>query len=94
MTTQVPQSGWNQQTAAVRQMISSAFGTMTRSGSRRSSSKGRKTASATVGVRKRKKHSSSSKTRRRAYGTRARARLVKGSAAAKAYMAKIRKKRR
>lgn len=91
MATQVPQAGWNQQTAAVRQMLSQFSGT--RSSSSKRASRGRSTASRTGGAKKRRKRAASSKTRKRA-SSRTAARLVKGSKAAKAWMAKIRRKRK
>jgi hypothetical protein len=70
---------WGQQTAAAQLMAAKAMGSV---GGRRSARKRRKT------------RSSSSPKRKRASSRRGRARLVKGSQAAKAYMAKIRRKRK
>ena len=58
-------------------------------------SRGVRGARAATGIRRRKKSKASAPAkRRRANGTKKKARLVKGSAAAKAYMAKIRRKRK
>lgn len=79
------QQGWSQQTPAVQTLLSQAFGTVKRAGTK----KRRKKATST---RSRKRSASS---RKRASSSRKKpARLVKGSAAAKRYMASIRKKRR
>jgi len=76
--------GLNQQTAATLQIIRQAMGSST--------SRGRKSA-------KRRKRTTTSKRkkparRRAARGSRKLKRLIKGSKAAKAYMAKIRRKRK
>ena len=94
MAGQVAQQGWSQQTAAVRTLISQAFGSALRSASK--SSKKRRSKSATGGGKKRKSRASTS-TRRKASSSRSSkkpARMVKGSLAAKRYMASIRKKRK
>lgn len=74
------QQGWNQQTPAVQTMIAQAFGTAKRATS----------------TKRRKKATKKAAPRRKASAKRKAkpARLVKGSAAAKRYMASIRKKRR
>ena len=72
---------WGQQTAAARALASKRSG---RIGGRRSARKRRKARAKSAAPRR----------KRRASSGRGRARLVKGSAAAKRYMAKIRRKRR
>lgn len=81
---QAPQQGWSQMTAAQRQIIGSGYGT------RSSGSTRRKRASRTASPTRRRKRASTSARRVK----RSASRLVKGSAAAKRYMAKIRKLRR
>lgn len=76
-------AAFGQQTAANRIIIGSAAGTGMRTGTRRKRKASRKTAA---------RRPAKSAAKRRA--PKRRARLVKGSAAAKAYMAKIRRKRR
>lgn len=85
MPSQIPQQGWSQWTPAMRASVSSAVAGISR-GVRRSS-KRRKSSKAAAGG-KRKKRAGSSRKRSTA------SRLVKGSKAAKAYMAKIRKLRK
>lgn len=79
-------AGFAQQTAATQRLFQAAG----RVGGRKSSAKRRRKATA--------KRAAPSTRRRRGTGTvkarKGRARLVKGSAAAKAYMAKIRRKRK
>lgn len=82
MPIQVPQQGWSQMTAAQRQLIASV------GGSSRSTSPKRKTAS-----RKSARSARAAPSRKRSASSKV-ARLVKGSKAAKAYMAKIRRKRK
>jgi hypothetical protein len=72
---------WGQQTLAARAMVAKASGR--RGGLRSARRRKRKAAK-----------SSAPRRKRRASSGRGRARLVKGSAAAKRYMAKIRRKRR
>jgi len=81
------QQGWNQQTATIQHLIRSATGALRSGGGRRrrGNRKGKKNR---VAVRV----SVGGGRRRRA--RRGRARLVKGSAAAKRYMASIRRKRK
>lgn len=88
MAIQIGQQGWSQQTPAALSIIRSGIGAA-RSIVRKARSKRRSKASATSTGRKRKKRVRTSSARKSTA-----ARLVKGSAAAKAYMAKIRKKRR
>lgn len=83
------QQGWSQQSPAIQSLLRSVLGgTKTASGSskrRKKKAAGAKPAKRSAnGSKKRKKQASGGKA----------ARLVKGSAAAKAYMAKIRKKRK
>lgn len=89
MAIQIGQQGWSQQTPAAIQIIRSGFGAA-RSLVRRARSKKRSRASSTSTGRKSRKRASSSRKR----GSSSKRRLVKGSAAAKAYMAKIRAKRK
>lgn len=87
---QVPQQGWSQMTAAQRQIIAGAAGTM-RAVTRRS---GKRRASSGTGARKKpRKRSASSKRRTRSTAGK-KPWMVKGSKAAKARMAKLRKMRR
>lgn len=83
------QQGWAQQTPAVQTMLSAAMGGMRRAPSRtvsaRKKAKRRKANASARGARRSARNSSSGKRP---------ARLVKGSAAAKRYMASIRKKRK
>jgi len=72
---------WGQQTAAAQHMAAKATG---RRGGMRSATKRRKARTKTVRVRARKRSGTK----------RGKARLVKGSAAAKRYMASIRRKRK
>lgn len=74
-------AAWGQQTAAAQAMASKRSG---RVGGLRSARKRRAKAAAAAPMRR----------RRRANGAKRPARLVKGSAAAKRYMASIRRKRR
>lgn len=83
MAIQIGQQGWNQQTPAVQTIMR---GGLAVGRALRSARRSRRSKAATS--KKRKKRSASSSPRRKA------SRLVKGSAAAKAYMAKIRKKRK
>lgn len=85
MSFQTMQQGWNQQTPAARQIMAGAFGAAKRLVSSVKRRKRAKSASWSSRKSSRKKRASSSRKP---------ARLVKGSAAAKAYMAKIRKKRK
>jgi len=73
------QQGWSQQTPAIINTIRSAFGATRRSGARR-----------------RKRKAAKSTTRRKKSSRKAKrpARMVKGSLAARRYMASIRKKRK
>lgn len=89
---QQAQQGWNQGTPAMRAIMSVglAAGRSLRSSKRR-------TRSSTATPKRRKKRASSSgkRTRKSASSRKGKlSRLVKGSAAAKAYMAKIRRKRK
>lgn len=81
---QVPQQGWSQGTAAMQVMMRSGLGATRRATSRkrRKSSTGKSTRRAAS------RSASRSRSRSRSRGA---ARLVKGSKAAKAYMAKLRK---
>lgn len=90
-STQIGQQGWNQQTPAAVQIIRSAYGAA-RSLMRRKRSKTRSASSKSATGRKRKRRAASSS--KRSGTSRKRSKLVKGSAAAKAYMAKIRAKRK
>jgi len=83
------QQGWGQQTPAVQSMIRNAFGGVAKRVKRRVSRK----AVASV-TRKRRRSTSSGKGKTRTASSRVKARMVKGSAAAKRYMAKIRKLRK
>lgn len=85
MSDQVGQQGWGQATAAMQSLYRTGLG-MVRS---RASSR-RKRAS---GTRKNGSRKRASKSAKRSGGSKLK-RLVKGSAAAKAYMAKIRRKRK
>jgi len=71
--------GFGQQTQAVQYGLRAAIGAVKR---------------AVGGKRRTKKRKASSTTRKRGATRKRKAKLVKGSAAAKAYMAKIRKKRK
>lgn len=85
------QQGWNQQTPAVQSMLGGAMGAMRRTASRA------KRAVSRVASRVRRKTARASGAKRSARSSsngKRPARLVKGSAAAKAYMAKIRKLRK
>jgi len=84
----IPQQGWSQQTPAARAIISAGYSAPKRASTRRSASS--RTGSRT----RRKKRAGSSKKRKLKSAGKKLKRLVKGSAAAKAYMAKIRKKRK
>lgn len=86
MSFQQVQQGWSQGTAAMQSIMRGALAVGRRTTSRRRSKR-----SAGAAVKKRKKRASSSGSRSRSSKP---ARLVKGSAAAKRYMASIRKKRR
>jgi len=79
--------GFNQATPAMQSVLRSALGGSMRSATRGSRSKKRRKATSTSRVR-RKKSSIGSSARR---ATRKAARFVKGSAAAKRHMAKLRK---
>lgn len=83
MAIQIGQQGWNQQTPAAQTIMRAGLAV---GRALRSARRSRRSKAATS--KKRKKRSASSSTRRKA------TRLVKGSAAAKAYMAKIRAKRK
>lgn len=91
MATQQVQQGWSQMTAAAQQIIRSGLGSIARkTGSRR-----RSKSSSPARARKSKRRGSGSKKRATSSRKSSRpARLVKGSKAAKAYMAKIRKLRK
>jgi len=86
MATQIGQQGWSQMTPAVRTIIAGGLGAARRTVSRRrsKSSKARTGRKASKRASSSRKRSSTSKLKR----------LVKGSAAAKAYMAKLRKMRK
>ncbi len=88
MAIQIGQQGWSQQTPAAVQIIRSGLGAARTISSRRRSKRSKAATS-----RKRKKRAGSSSTRSKR-SSRKVSRLVKGSAAAKAYMAKIRKLRK
>lgn len=79
------QQGWSSQTAAAQNTIRRALGSAVRGAVRRGV---RKAAKRATGKRKSAKRASASKRNARP------ARLVKGSLAAKRYMAKIRKLRK
>jgi len=83
------QQGWGQQTPAVQNMIRNAFGRTVARAKRRVSRKAAASPS-----RKRRRSTSSGKGKTRSASSRVKARMVKGSAAAKRYMAKIRKLRK
>lgn len=86
MATQIGQQGWSQQTPAAIQIIRQGLGRLqSRASGRRS-----KRSKAATSRKPRKRARTSSKRSSRSKP----ARLVKGSAAAKAYMARIRKLRR
>jgi len=84
MAIQIGQQGWSQQTPAARAIISGGLGSVRRSVSRRRS----KSSKARTGKRASKRASSSKKR------SSTLKRFVKGSAAAKAYMKKLRAKRK
>jgi len=93
MVIQIPQQGWGQQTPAAQTIIRGAFGAAKaiRSGIRSlRSSKRKKRSKGAAGKKRKTRASGSGKRSRRSTSSR----LVKGSAAAKAYMAKIRAKRK
>lgn len=77
--------GWGQQTAAAKLLAAQIFGRM---GGMRSARRRRRKARAAGLPRPKRRRSTARRARR------GRARLVKGSAAARRYMAKIRKMRR
>lgn len=82
------QQGWSQQTPAIQSLLRTSIGGTRRVGGSRKRAK--KSASASGrSIKKRRKSAG-----KRASGTKRAARLVKGSAAARAYMAKIRKLRK
>jgi hypothetical protein len=83
------QQGWSQQTPAVQSMLSGALGTARRVGSRirRAAKKVKRAVSARGAKRSARSSGNGKRTAKRP------ARLVKGSAAAKRYMASIRPKR-
>lgn len=87
MAIQIGQQGWNQQSPAAQQIIRSGLGVARSTVSRRRS----KSSKARTGKRRSKRASSS---KRRSSTSRKLQRLVKGSAAAKAYMARLRKMRK
>lgn len=91
MAIQIGQQGWSQQTPAAMQIIRQGIG-QARSVVRGARSRKRKATSSTSTGRKRRKRASSSATR--SSRSRKLKRLVKGSAAAKAFMAKLRAKRK
>lgn len=91
MSFQTMQQGWGQQSPAAMQIIRQGIGAA-RSIVRRTRSKTRSASLSTRRARKPKRRYAASG--KRSGSSRKLARLVKGSAAAKAYMAKIRKKRR
>lgn len=79
-------AAWGQQTGAARLVAAKAFGSM---GGMRSARKRRRKAKASASSSPRRRRAASRTSSRRG-----RARLVKGSAAAKRYMAKIRRMRK
>lgn len=87
MVQQIGQQGWSQMTPAQKAIVSGGI-----PGLRRTSSKRRSKSSKAATGRKRRKRASSSK--KLSSGLKKAARLVKGSAAAKAWMKKIRAKRK
>lgn len=89
MATQIGQQGWSQQTPAALQIIRSGLGV-----ARSVSSGKRKRRSATATSKKPKKRASSSTKRKASSAGSKLKRLVKGSAAAKAYMKKLRNLRK
>lgn len=86
MAQQIAQQGWGQMTPAVRQTLATVFSTRTRSASSKRRSKSKKAAASSS----KRRRASSRRSKRSAKP----ARLIKGSAAAKRYMAKIRKLRK
>lgn len=86
----VPQHGMNSQTGAVQHLIRTAVGGLV-SAPRRRKKKATAASAARGTKRKRAAASTSRSTRKRSKSP---GRLVKGSKAAKAYMAKIRAKRK
>lgn len=88
MATQVPQQGWGQMTPAQSTIIRSGLAGATRLLGRSSTSRKRRKYSSAARGRKR---SASSGSRKKKSGA---SRLIKGSAAAKRYMAKLRAKRK
>lgn len=88
MAFQTPQQGWGQQTPAIQQIIRSGLGSRIARSVRRASK--RRSASSTK-ARSRKSSKRASGSTKRSGGLK---RLVKGSAAAKAHMAKLRRMRK
>lgn len=84
--------GFNQQTPANRAIVASAYGRRSASSGRRKRRSKRSASTASRGKSKTRSRAST-RTARKSRSSRP-ARLVKGSAAAKAYMAKIRRKRK
>lgn len=82
MATQVPMQGWGQSTPAMQTIFRAGLGV------RGAASRRRSRRSSTPTAKKRKSRAATSGKRSKP------SRLVKGSAAAKAYMAKIRKLRK
>lgn len=89
MATQIGQQGWSQQTPAALQIIRSGLGV-----ARSAASGRRRKRSATATSKKPKKRASSSKKQSKSSAGKSLKRLVKGSAAAKAYMKKLRSLRK
>ena len=81
----IVQQGWNEQTPAARTILGQ--GGVTRSASSRRRKRSSKRSKSTARRKPAKRRASGS-------GAKSAARLVKGSAAAKAWMAKIRRKRK
>lgn len=88
MTIQIGQQGWNQQSPAAQQIIRAGLGAARAISSRRRTKRSRAATSRKRSKRARSSKRASNSTRR------TKSRLVKGSAAAKAYMAKLRKMRK
>lgn len=86
MVQQIGQQGWSQMTPAQRQIVAGGF-----PGVRRTASGRRSKSSTRARGKKSRKRASSSK--RRASASKSVRKLVKGSAAAKAFMKKLRAKR-
>lgn len=89
MAIQIGQQGWSQQTPAARQIIQSGMGAMRAAKSRR---RAKRSGGATS--KKPKKRAASSTRSSKKKGRSISARMIKGSAAAKRYMAKLRNMRK